>query len=207
MDLAVDAEKIRSLRTARAWSQEHLAHVASIGRRTIQRVESSGKSSYETAQAIAAALDIEVSELVNHESLNASALMERNSLLRKIYVSSTSLFFLLLFALTRSVTADQVKLDIEALVDEQHETIASVTNEEGEGRRIQLAGNYRISITPTITTQGDVQLDIQLLKQIGDEYQQVGTPIVRTPDGETAMIKSATNNGSGITIEITPSIL
>ncbi len=49
MELKVDAIKIRSLRSRRAWSQEHLADVAGLGRRTIQRVEKTGSASYESA--------------------------------------------------------------------------------------------------------------------------------------------------------------
>lgn len=33
------SERIRQLRKARAWSQEHLANVASIASRTLQRIE------------------------------------------------------------------------------------------------------------------------------------------------------------------------
>ena len=207
MEFKIDATKIRSLRASRAWSQEHLAHVAGIGRRTIQRAESTGKSSFETAQAIASALQVQVGELVDQELVKSEAIIERNSLLRKIWITSSSLLFLILFSLSRVVTADQVKLDIQAIVNDEHETVASVTNEEGSDSQIQLAGNYRITVTPTITNQGNVQLDIQLLKQIGDEYEQIAKPVLHTPDGETAMIKSATDDGKRLTLEITPRII
>ena len=54
MDLRINAEKIRCQRKGRAWSQEHLAEVAGLGRRTIQRIEQGGAASFESAQAIAA---------------------------------------------------------------------------------------------------------------------------------------------------------
>ncbi len=140
------------------------------------------------------------------ETVRTHAIHERNSILRKISISLTSLIVLVLFALARSVTADQVKLDIQGIVNDEHQTEAIITIEEGEGSRIQLDGNYRISITPSITNLGDIQLDLVLMKLEGEEYRQVASPIIRTPNGETAMIKSATDDGLGLTLEITPTI-
>ena len=207
MDLEIDAEKIRSLRSKKAWSQEHLAHVAGIGRRTIQRVENTGAASFETAQAIASALDLDVADLIASTNVQAKIIESKNALLRKIYVALTAIGVMLLFTLGKSVAADKVKLDIAAIVDEEHETKASVTNEEGEGAQLQLAGNYRITITPSIADGGDIQLDIILMKQDGDGYVKVGGPSIRTPDGEPAHIRSASDDGHSLSLEITANVL
>ena len=63
MDVQVDRDRIRSEREKRAWSQEHLAGAAGIGARTIQRIEATGVASYESVRAIAAALEIPLSDL------------------------------------------------------------------------------------------------------------------------------------------------
>jgi len=57
------AQYIKELRTGRAWSQAQLADIASVNIRTIQRLEKTGQSSYETLLAVAAAFDIDVQEL------------------------------------------------------------------------------------------------------------------------------------------------
>ena len=51
---------IKELRKAKAWSQAHLADVAGVSMRTIQRLERTGNCADETLLAIAAALDIDV---------------------------------------------------------------------------------------------------------------------------------------------------
>jgi transcriptional regulator with XRE-family HTH domain len=61
--MAVSREKIKALRDARAWSQAHLAEVASLSLRTVQRVEAEGTASAETRLAIAAALGVSVDDL------------------------------------------------------------------------------------------------------------------------------------------------
>lgn len=63
MDISMNAQQIRRLREARAWSQEHLAEAAGLSLRTIQRVEAEGKASAETRLALAGAFGIPVAEL------------------------------------------------------------------------------------------------------------------------------------------------
>ena len=69
------AEKIKNLRTERAWSQAQLAEVSSLSVRTVQRVEMDGKCSHESLLALASAFDIDVQELTglmkNKNSSNA----------------------------------------------------------------------------------------------------------------------------------------
>lgn len=63
MDMKLDAELIRREREKRAWSQEHLADATALALRTIQRIESTGSASYESARAIAAVFDMPVAAL------------------------------------------------------------------------------------------------------------------------------------------------
>jgi len=58
MEMQLRPEKIRAERERRAWTQEHLAAVAGLGVRTIQRVEATGTASVESATALAAVLEI-----------------------------------------------------------------------------------------------------------------------------------------------------
>ncbi len=56
-------DRIRALRSTKAWSQEELALAADVGVRTVQRVESGETPSPETLKALAAALDVDVAAL------------------------------------------------------------------------------------------------------------------------------------------------
>lgn len=57
------SNKIKALRLSRAWSQEQLAELSSLSVRTIQRIENGGQASLETLSAIAAAFDLNVTDL------------------------------------------------------------------------------------------------------------------------------------------------
>lgn len=63
VEVNTNIQVIKQLRADRAWSQEHLAAVAGLSARTIQRVEADGNASRETRMAIAAAFGIELSQL------------------------------------------------------------------------------------------------------------------------------------------------
>ncbi|MBL8256585.1 MAG: helix-turn-helix transcriptional regulator [Pseudoxanthomonas mexicana] len=62
--MKLNAERIRTLREQRAWSQEHLASIAGLSARTLQRIEAGSAATQETCLALAAALDVPVADLV-----------------------------------------------------------------------------------------------------------------------------------------------
>ena len=58
--MQLDAQKIRSLREQRAWTQQHLADVCDVSLRTIQRVEKFGNASSETAMGLCSVLEVDM---------------------------------------------------------------------------------------------------------------------------------------------------
>jgi transcriptional regulator with XRE-family HTH domain len=64
MEMKVNTNLIKALREERAWSQEHLAMVAGLSARTVQRLEADGNASPESRMAIAAAFGVEPARLM-----------------------------------------------------------------------------------------------------------------------------------------------
>ncbi|MEM1411488.1 MAG: helix-turn-helix transcriptional regulator [Pseudomonadota bacterium] len=75
--MRLDASLIVELRGRRAWSQEHLALVAGISHRTVQRVENEGNASLETAKALASAFAMEIGELQQNVETNSPKFQRR----------------------------------------------------------------------------------------------------------------------------------
>lgn len=73
--MEIDPNEVRRLRESRAWSQEHLAGVAGLSVRTVQRVERGDGASLETRMALASALGVEPAVLCapSPNALEASA--------------------------------------------------------------------------------------------------------------------------------------
>mgnify|MGYP006079056171 CR=1 FL=1 len=63
MDTMIDKNRVRKLRSQRAWSQDHLASVSDLSLRTIQRIENDGSCSLESKKALAAVFNIKPSDL------------------------------------------------------------------------------------------------------------------------------------------------
>ena len=62
--MKIDAELVKRMREERSWSQEHLATVAGVSLRTIQRLESEGSASLETRMALAGTFGIPAAHLL-----------------------------------------------------------------------------------------------------------------------------------------------
>lgn len=64
MDMKINKETLRRAREQRAWTQSHLAEVADLSMRTVQRIERTGDVSMESASALASALNLELAVLM-----------------------------------------------------------------------------------------------------------------------------------------------
>ena len=76
--MRIDTHKLRQLRHSKHWSQEELATVSGLTTRTIQRIESTGKVSVDSAKALASAFEVEVVTLVIQEEPEVEVNVERN---------------------------------------------------------------------------------------------------------------------------------
>ena len=64
VEMKIDGNLVKHLREERAWSQEHLASVAGLSTRTVQRLEADGNASIESRMAIAAVFGVEPAKLM-----------------------------------------------------------------------------------------------------------------------------------------------
>jgi len=65
MSIKPDAKSIKRWREERHWSQEHVAEMAGIGLRTLQRIENGDTASRESVMALAAAFNVDIGALVD----------------------------------------------------------------------------------------------------------------------------------------------
>ena len=60
----IDKKLLINKRKSKAWTQSHLAEVSSLSLRTVQRIEKTGKASYESIKSLASAYEIVVQDLI-----------------------------------------------------------------------------------------------------------------------------------------------
>ena len=77
MQFNADTAKIKRWREERHWSQEHLADLAGIGLRTVQRIEKGEPASRETMTALAAAFNVDVMALAVDPETEAEEIVRK----------------------------------------------------------------------------------------------------------------------------------
>lgn len=83
MSFKADAAKIKRWREERRWSQEHLADLAGIGLRTLQRIETGDPASPESLKALAAAYNVDVTALsIDPEAETTRRVAQQNEKVR-----------------------------------------------------------------------------------------------------------------------------
>lgn len=113
MSFKPDAAKIKRWREERHWSQEHLADLAGIGTRTLQRIERGDPASYESVMALAAAFNVDVVALTFntddqiHELKRKERAKGLNALRLSFWVHLASYSFSMIVFLAVSVSDDQ----------------------------------------------------------------------------------------------------
>ena len=226
MEMKVDSTLIRSEREKRAWSQEHLAEVAGLGLRTIQRIESTGSAAYESARALAAVFEMDVARLRVAADSSAQAVNEsrapaareppvRSSVrrrfdlwpaprwVRSLYAAATLVAVGTALLLTRSTFADQIQLDVGVSIDDQKWERRMVVDEGALVPNVTRDGVLRYDFMPTKEKDG-VMLAMQLLVREGDSYVPIGSPRLWTKYGEEAEVLFTTADGKTVHISITP---
>lgn len=79
MQFRPDAEKIKRWREERLWSQEHLADLAGLGLRTVQRIENGDSASRDSVMALAAAFNVDAAALTVNEKTEAAEQREQKA--------------------------------------------------------------------------------------------------------------------------------
>lgn len=79
MSFKADAAKIKRWREERHWSQEHLADLAGIGLRTLQRIENGDPASPDSLKALAAAYNVDVMALAVDQEAEAGRLKQHKN--------------------------------------------------------------------------------------------------------------------------------
>lgn len=199
MDMQIDSNRIRTERERRAWSQEHLAEVAGLLLRTVQRVETSGAASFETARAIAAVFEVEVSALrVQARAPTAIGARMRYAGLAAALVLAAGV------PLIRDARADDVMLDVGLWLNQAKLSQSQMVAPEGKSAEVRLEGQIRLFVNPIITQGGSILLSMRVEEPSGSRWVQIGEPRIMVVDGTEGTVKLTSPQGNVIEIAIRP---
>lgn len=209
MDMKVDPSYIRAQRERRAWSQEHLAEVAGLGLRTIQRIEKTGAASYESARSLAAVFGMDVAELRVEPASAAAALRTSVALRPVLGVLGALVAGGALLATTSSFAADKVLMDVTFALDSPEGTHALATEAVVEDGMLVGGVNdlrfedLRFTIVPHVREGGAILLEVGVYERRGDEEVVVSQPQLIALRGEEAGVVIGTPDSRTFRLAIT----
>ena len=204
--MQLEVRTIRAERERRAWSQEQLAEVSGLSLRTIQRVETAGSASFETARALAAVFEVDVSTLrPPTQVIEPTTSQHRGGTRKWSYLGfAASLLLALGFFLAPSAHAGEVTLNVTLELNEEklgdHQLVAT----EGKSAEIRLDGQVRLFVNPIVTADGFILLSMRVQEPSGQKWVEIGEPRIMVANGTQGQVKVTSPKGKIYRIAITP---
>jgi transcriptional regulator with XRE-family HTH domain len=198
--MQINLSLIRAEREKRAWSQEQLAAVAGLGLRTIQRVESTGIASNETAKGLAAVFELSLDDLRVVTPKPTSAFWKRPA-----FASIASACSVLgIVAITVSVQAREIMLNVVLNSSDNESSTFRMITEEGTPAEARLDKHVKLVLLPTLKDKDRVLIAAEIYEYDGTDFKLVSQPKVLTGDGIQARIQIGSTGGKVYDISITP---
>jgi len=200
MDMQIDSNRVKSERERRAWSQEHLAAAAGLSLRTVQRVETAGSASNETARALASVLEVDL------VTLRVPATMQPAHRMRgwRYAAVAASAVLALGVLFTRAAQAGDVQLDVGVTLNSEKLSQSQIVAAEGKSAEIRLDKQVRVFVNPIVTKDGSVLLSIRLEEPSGSRWVEIGEPKIMVADGTEGLVKVTSPKGNVFEIAIRP---
>ena len=195
--MQIDALKVRTERERRAWSQEHLAEVAGLSLRTIQRVETAGSASFETARALAAVFEMEVAALREAPGVVKARSWRYAALAASILLACGAFF-------TRDAQAGDVLLVVDISVNNRHLGLHQTAAPEGKSAEFRHDGQARVFVSPRVTQDGKILLSVRLEEPSGSRWVEVAEPRMLVLDGDEALVNFTSDKGTVFRVSIRP---
>lgn len=187
MDMRIDSDFIRIEREKRAWSQEQLAAAAGIGLRTIQRIESTGVASNESAKSLAAVFECSLNELRAVPHTPAHRAFWKRPWLTGIAAAGLVLGVLLV---ARHAPAKEIMLDVVFNSSSGYgpSTFKMVTT-DGKGTEARMEKEAKLVFVPTLEDHDLILISVDIYGYDGVKFTLISHPRVLTRIGKQARIQ------------------
>jgi transcriptional regulator with XRE-family HTH domain len=198
--MQINSNAIKTEREKRAWSQEQLALVAGVGLRTIQRVESTGIASNETAKSLAAVFECSLEDLRVPAPQQTAQFWKR-----PVFVSIAVISAILSIGLaTVRVQAKEVMLNVVLKSTGGEPSTFMMLTEEGKQAEAKIDNQFRLVLLPTLQEHDRILIAAEIYEYDGAAFKLISRPKVLTANGKEAVIQVGSNSGKIYDIKVMP---
>ncbi len=201
MDMKINKEVLRRERELRAWTQSHLAEVADLSMRTVQRIERSGDASMESASALAVALNLELAALMEIPVATNPAISVTSN--RYKIWSAVGLVGSALIALGwwSSAAAEQVMVSLSIETPGNIYSDMMVLNEIGKESEVKLDNQFRM-VFSTHRQGEQLLLTAKIYNFVEEEYRLFSNPAMLVENQKPASMHVSFPDGQKINLQL-----
>lgn len=205
MDMQINKEFLRQEREQRGWTQSHLAEVADLSLRTVQRIEASGIASQESAMALASALERDLASFLIQKNID-------DHLIEKAKPHSPGCLFAKLGVLFAGImalgwwsiaSANPVMINLSVQAESGSSGDMELSNEMGKQTEILFDKQFRILLTSS-REEKYLLLSAEIYDFVEGQYQLISSPKILVEDQKTASIHLDTQASGRLELGFTP---
>lgn len=201
MDMKINKDRLRREREQRAWTQSHLAEVADLSMRTVQRIERTGDASMESASALAAALNLELAALMEIPAV-ADQPFPVKSFRYKLW-GAIGLLGSTIVALGwwSNAVAEQVMVSLSIETPDKVYSDMMLLNEIGKESEIELDNKFRMVFSTQ--RQGEhLLVTTKIYNFVENEYRLFSNTGMQVADREPASMIVTFPDGQRINLQL-----
>lgn len=208
MDMQLNKELLRRERELRAWSQSHLAEVAGLSMRTVQRIETSGSASLESTKAIAAAFDTHVETLLVRESASVDTSEFKRQSIRKRLAAVITIFGVFVAGMIWLSRAYANEIIVDLAISEDEKPIANIhlKNEAGESTEAKVGERITVKVTSTKYGEDSIFVDAQVYFFKGNRFELMAHPKLLVANKQSAAVGITSVEGRSFHFIFTPQL-
>jgi transcriptional regulator with XRE-family HTH domain len=199
MDMHINKEFLRQQREQRGWTQSHLAEIADLSLRTVQRIETSGISSKESAMALAAGLDIQLNDLLIQKSSPDAG----KGQLRRWNFAGFLLVAMFGLGWWSVASADQIAINLSIKTPANSKSDMQILSENGQQSEVKFDGEFRLLFTATRQDK-NLLIATEIYNFVEGEYQLLSTPSFLVADNQQTGIHVAMPDKGNLELTFTP---
>lgn len=203
MELHVDLIKVRTERRRRGWSQEHLAFLSGLGTRTVQRIESTGVASAESAKALAATLELPLDQLTELPVPELAQSVHN----RKRWWAIGSLAMAGAAAATLLASrAQATDVEMQVALEGTRAGRSTLNTETSDGKptEIRFDRELKIILVPKLLDNDQILLSVELYSYDGSDFKLVSQPTLLMKNRVETALAVGLGNGETFRMTVTP---
>jgi transcriptional regulator with XRE-family HTH domain len=204
MEMNVNSKFIVENRKSKAWSQQQLADISGLSLRTIQRIENTGRGSFDSIKAIASAFDL-TPDTIMERQVETNTVGISGKIGRGVGLFSTFLAACLIY--TSFVNAEPIMLEISVESNMFEKRNVHLLDGVGKNTGLEIEDKFRVDFTPELTDERQIRLSITAYElHQGLPPVRLGSPVVITDNKVAARVEFVTESGASYGLNIVPQI-